>query len=228
MTHKWMLVCVLGLMVGISASARAADDPKGNFGAEYEVPTAVWPKATAADVEDLKKYIPEVALQPRVTDDRVARLKRNGKPYFPIGFFGDWGYMPYVPTSHEELKANGFDCLLSNNLCQRIDLSLDPRKDENGAVVSKEMAKALYDEREMNLNKAFAGAERLDFALISNLGGGWGGLYENSNYPDNWNPRNPKMIVQNVRRLKDEPSIWSFYLYDEPEGWIWTRQPRGG
>jgi len=227
MMYKWRLGCVLGLIVGISAAARAADDPKGNFGAEYEVPTVGGPKATAADREDLKKYIPKVALQPRVTDDRVARLKRNGEFFFPIGIYGDWAYMPYVPTSHEELKANGMNCLLSNNLCQRIDLSLDPPKDSNGAVVSKEMAKALYDEREMNLKKALEGAERLDFALISNLEGTWGGLYENSNYPSGWNPRNPKMIVQNVKRLKVEPSIWSIYTYDEPEGWTWRRYGLG-
>ena len=175
----------------------------GGLGADYEARTAVPIEgARAEDIPELKEFLPlSLRREPRAGQP-IEQLKWKGRPFFPIGFYGDWGYMAYVPTSPPEMAANGVNCLLSRDVCQRIhpdDVGDDPGR------------RASFEEREQAIRRALREAKEFGFALIPKLDSEWGGTLPGEE-------RDPRMIEYNVRRLVREPEVWAFSLSDEPDG----------
>ena len=193
------VVC-LGVSLAEAEDAKNKEKRRFGFGAEYSLESGRI-EITREQAEELQQFVPNCAAETPPGVQPVAQLKFKGKPFFPVGIYGDRGFMPLLPTSFEEFKANGINCLLTRDVCNRT-----PPSDK---------ARARYSAaREYNIKQTLAEANALDIAIIANLGTEWGGLIKEGK---GWTKKNEEMIRYNVERLRDNPAIWAFYLMDEPD-----------
>jgi len=184
-----------------------------SFGAQYAGPEGEQPAEEVTSAE-LARFVPSSAAGGPVDGQYVAQLTHDGKPFHPIGFYGDWGYLPMLPTSLEELAANGFNLLLSRDVCQRVD----PRQAQKDPQLKRK-----FDARQRIIRMSLDNAEQTGFVYMPKLDTEWSGLVRDGNTPDGWTPRDEYMIVYNVRRLRHEPAVWGFYLEDEPDHQIFRK-----